>query len=144
MSNLSFRIAEGFGSVHGVPTLPRGFTDVFESYRVPTGEIDLHTVVGGKGPPLLLLGGWPQNWYIWREVMLPLSDRFTLVVPDPRGLGISDKPLGGYDKGTIGRDLFGLMSALGHDRFAMVGQQPLFWHRGGGGKAVPSWRSPLH
>jgi pimeloyl-ACP methyl ester carboxylesterase len=127
MSKLPFPIADGFGSVRGVPTLPPGFTDVFESYRVSTGEIDLHTVIGGQGPPLLLLGGWPQNWYIWREVMLPLSERFTLVVPDPRGLGISDKPIGGYDKGTIGRDLFGLMSALGHDRFAMVGHDCGMW-----------------
>jgi pimeloyl-ACP methyl ester carboxylesterase len=116
-----------FGSVHGVPSLPPGFTDIFESYLVPTGEIDLHAVIGGEGPPLLLLGGWPQNWYIWRDVMLPLAERFTLVVPDPRGLGISDKPEEGYDKGTLGRDLFGLMTALGHERFAMVGHDCGMW-----------------
>jgi pimeloyl-ACP methyl ester carboxylesterase len=59
--------------------------------------------------------------------MLPLAERFTLVVPDPRGLGISDKPDHGYDKGTIGRDLFGLMTALGHERFAMVGHDCGMW-----------------
>ena len=74
-----------------------------------------------------MLGGWPQNWYIWRDVMLPLAQRFTLVVPDPRGLGISDKPDHGYDKGTLGRDLFGLMTALGHERFAMVGHDCGMW-----------------
>ncbi len=127
MSVLPFPTIDDFGSVHGVPVLPDGFTEVFESYRIPTGEIDLHAVLGGKGPPLLLLGGWPQNWYIWRDVMLPLAQYFTLVVPDPRGLGISDKPNGGYDKGTIGRDLFGLMTALGHERFAMVGHDCGMW-----------------
>ena len=127
MTALPFPILDGFGSVHGVPALPDGFTDVFESYSVPTGEIALHAVVGGEGLPLLLLGGWPQNWYIWRDVMLPLAKDFTLVVPDPRGLGISDKPEGGYDKGTIGRDLFGLMTALGHERFAMVGHDCGMW-----------------
>ena len=62
MTLLPFPTIDGFGSVHGVPVLPSGFTDVFESYRIATGEVDLHAVIGGKGPPLLLLGGWPQNW----------------------------------------------------------------------------------
>lgn len=127
MALLPFPRVDGFGSVHGVPTLPPGFAEVFESYRIPTGEVELHAVVGGEGPPLLLLGGWPQNWYLWRDVMLPLARRFTLVVPDPRGLGISDKPDRGYDKGTIGRDLFGLMTALGWERFAMVGHDCGMW-----------------
>ncbi|NYD89186.1 alpha/beta fold hydrolase [Sphingomonas melonis] len=127
MSRPAYPILTGFGSVHGVPALPSGFDDRFESYQVPVGDISLHAVVGGEGPPLLLLGGWPQNWYIWRDVMLPLSERFTLVVPDPRGLGISDKLDGGYDKGTIGQDLFELMTALGHDRFAMVGHDCGMW-----------------
>lgn len=127
MTRPPFPNIKGFGSVHGVPSLPPGFDDVFESYRVPTGEIELHAVIGGEGPPLLLLGGWPQSWYIWRDVMLPLAERFTLVVPDPRGLGISDKPEEGYDKGTLGRDLFGLMTALGHERFALVGHDCGMW-----------------
>ena len=127
MTALPFPVVKGFGSVHGVPSLPDGFTGVFESYLIPTGEIALHAVVGGDGPPLLLLGGWPQNWYIWRDVMLPLAKHFTLIVPDPRGLGISEKPDDGYDTGTMGRDLFGLMTALGHERFAMVGHDCGMW-----------------
>ena len=127
MAALEFPTTNEFGSVHDVPVLPQGFAEVFESYRIPAGEVELHAVVGGKGPPLLLLGGWPQNWYIWRDVMLPLADRFTVVVPDPRGLGISDKPDGGYDKGTLGHDLFKLMTALGHERFAMVGHDCGMW-----------------
>ena len=123
----SFPTERGFGSVHGVPILPKGFLDEFESYRIPTGEVELHAVIGGTGPPLLLLGGWPQNWYIWRDIMLPLAKSFSVVAPDPRGLGISSKPDKGYDKGTLGRDMFNLMSALGHHEFAMVGHDCGMW-----------------
>ncbi|MCQ8241858.1 alpha/beta fold hydrolase [Rhizosaccharibacter radicis] len=127
MPDLPFPTVDGFGSVRGVPLLPPGFADRFQSYRVPTGEVHLHAVIGGEGPPLLLLAGWPQCWYAWRDVMLPLAERFTLVVADPRGLGLSDKPEGGYDTGTLGQDLFGLMTALGHERFAMVGHDCGMW-----------------
>ncbi len=49
MTRPPFPNIKGFGSVHGVPSLPPGFIDVFESYRVPTGEIELHAVIGGEG-----------------------------------------------------------------------------------------------
>jgi pimeloyl-ACP methyl ester carboxylesterase len=127
MKRLPFPTLDGFGSVHGVPVLSEGFLEIFESYRVPTGETALHVVVGGDGPPLLLLTGWPQSWYAWRDVMMPLASSYTLIVPDPRGLGISDKPQSGYDTGTLGRDLFGLMTALGHEHFAMVGHDCGMW-----------------
>jgi hypothetical protein len=57
MMIIAFPTINGFGSVHSVPRLPHGFTQVFESYRIPTGKIGLQAVIGGKGPPLLLLGG---------------------------------------------------------------------------------------
>lgn len=81
----------------------------------------LHAVVGGRGPALLLLCGWPQTWYAWRFLMPALARDFTVVAVDPRGVGLSDKPEGGYDSGIVARDLIGLMEALGHQRFAMVG-----------------------
>src|SRR5215831_18511169 len=56
----------GPGSVSGAPNLPAGFTDTFTSQYVDTGEVRLHTVTGGAGPPLLLVHGWPQTWYAWR------------------------------------------------------------------------------
>lgn len=127
MQALSFPIVRDFGSVHEVPKLPNGFLDVFESYRIPVGDVSLHAVIGGEGPPLLLLTGWPQNWYAWRDMMPPLAQHYTLVVPDPRGLGLSDKPATGYDTGTLGGDLFVLMTALGHERFAMVGHDCGMW-----------------
>jgi len=111
----------GFGSVFDVPLLPEGFTDVFHSYQVDTGDIRLHAVIGGTGEPLLLHCGWPQNWYAWRELMLPLSKRYTVIAVDPRGLGMSDKPAKGFDVNTLADDMFHLMDALGYDGFSMVG-----------------------
>lgn len=119
--------ATGSGSVSGVPELPAGFTDVFHSRYVQSGDVRLHAVVGGEGPPLLLIGGWPQTWYAWRRVMLPLAHDYRVIAADPRGVGLSDKPDGGYDTGTLARDLVELMRSLGHDRFGVVGHDVGMW-----------------
>ena len=58
-------IPEGPGSVSGAPNLPAGFTDTFTSRYIDTGELRLHAVIGGEGPPLLLVHGWPETWYAW-------------------------------------------------------------------------------
>lgn len=123
----SMKRAAGYGSVHDVPQLAAGFTDVFESYLVPAGGLTLHAVVGGRGAPLLLLGGWPQNWFAWRYLMLPLARSFTVIAVDPRGVGLSDKPETGYDSKTLAADMFALMDALGFERFAMVGHDIGMW-----------------
>ena len=118
----SIPIPEGPGSVSGAPTLPEGFGDTFTSRYVDIGELRLHAVTGGAGPPLLLVHGWPQNWYAWRLVMPALAHDFEIIAPDQRGIGLSDKPEGArYDPGTIANDLVALMDALGHERFAVVG-----------------------
>lgn len=110
-----------FGSVANVPKLPDGFKDTFASYLIDTDEVRLHAVIGGEGEPLLLHCGWPQNWYSWRYLMLPLSKRFKVIAVDPRGLGVSDKPANGFDVDTLADDMFKLMDVLGHDRFALAG-----------------------
>jgi pimeloyl-ACP methyl ester carboxylesterase len=112
---------EGPGSVRGAPNLPAGFTDTFTSRYVDTGQLRLHAVTGGQGPPLLLVHGWPQTWYAWRMLMPALARDFQVVAVDQRGIGLSDKPPDGYDTGTLASDLVGLMEALGHQRFAMYG-----------------------
>ena len=112
---------EGPGSASGAPHLPRGFTDTFTSRYVDTGELRLHAVIGGEGPPLLLVHGWPQTWYQWRLVMPALARDFEVIAVDQRGIGLSDKPESGYDGGTQANDMVALMDALGHQRFAMIG-----------------------
>lgn len=118
---------EGRGSVSQVPNLPAGFADTFTSRYVDTGELRLHAVTGGEGPALLLVAGWPQTWYAWRLLMPALAQDFRVVAVDPCGVGLSDKPPGGYDTGTLARDLVALMDALGHRRFALVGHDVGMW-----------------
>jgi pimeloyl-ACP methyl ester carboxylesterase len=112
---------EGPGSVSAAPNLPAGFTDTFTSRYVDTGDLRLHAVTGGDGPPLLLVHGWPQTWYAWRMVMPALARDFSVVAVDQRGIGLSDKPQDGYDTASLARDLVALMGALGHPRFALYG-----------------------
>jgi pimeloyl-ACP methyl ester carboxylesterase len=112
---------EGPGSVSGAPNLPAGFTDTFTSRYIDTGELRVHAVIGGEGPPLLLVHGWPGSWYYWRLVMPALARDFEVIAVDQRGIGLSDKPEDGYDAGTVAGDMVAAMDALGHQRFAVVG-----------------------
>ena len=113
--------AEGPGSVSEAPNLPAGFTDTFTSRYIDTGDLRQHAVIGGEGPPLLLVHGWPENWYAWRLVMPALARDFEVIAVDQRGIGLTGKPKDGYDTGTLANDLVALMDALGHERFAVVG-----------------------
>jgi pimeloyl-ACP methyl ester carboxylesterase len=79
---------EGPGSVSGAPNLPSGFTDTFTSRYIDTAEVRLHAVIGGEGPPLLLVHGWPQTWYQWRLVMPELARDFEVAADDVQTLVI--------------------------------------------------------
>jgi pimeloyl-ACP methyl ester carboxylesterase len=114
-------VAHGPGSVSQAPRLPSGFTDTFTSRYVKSGDVRLHAVIGGDGPPLLLIHGWPQTWYAWRLIMPALARDFQVIAVDQRGMGLSDKPEDGYDTRTLANDLVGLMDTLGHEQFAVVG-----------------------
>jgi len=118
---MSAAVPEGPGSVSGAPNLPQGFTDTFASRYVDAGTVRLHAVVGGEGPPILLIHGWPGSWYYWRLVMPALARDFTVVAVDQRGIGLSDEPGSGYDSASLAGDMVELMGALGHQRFAVVG-----------------------
>ena len=108
-------------TVDAVPHLPAGFTETFTSRIVEVNDLALHAVVGGDGPPLLLLPAWPEFWYGWRLVMPALAEHFTVVAADLRGVGASDKPATGYDVVTLADDMARLMTVLGYDRFAVAG-----------------------
>lgn len=118
----------GPGSAEGTPGLPDGFTDVFTSYLIDVGgDLHLHAVVGGDGPPLLLLAGWPETWYAWRLVMPALARDYTVVAADARGVGLSGKPADGYDLAALAGDMVALMERLGYERFAMFGHDVGMW-----------------
>ena len=98
----------------------------FERRRIQTTEVTINCRVGGKGPPLLLLHGYPQTHAMWHKIGAELADRFTVVAADLRGYGDSDKPEGGerhanYAKRAMARDQVEVMAALGFERFSVVG-----------------------
>jgi pimeloyl-ACP methyl ester carboxylesterase len=83
--------------------------------------VRLHYVIGGKGDPVVLLHGWPQTWYGWRRIIPALTEQYTVIAPDLRGLGDSSKPTTGYDKRTLGEDIYQLVHQLGFERVFLVG-----------------------
>ena len=98
----------------------------FESKNVPTSETTIHAVVGGSGPPLLLLHGYPQTYAMWHEVAPGLAERFTVVASDLRGYGDSGKPASDarhlvYSKRATARDQIELMESIGFRRFLVAG-----------------------
>ncbi len=81
----------------------------------------MHYVTAGAGYPLVLLHGWPQSWYEWRKIIPALAGHYTVIVPDLRGLGDSEKPMDGYDKRTLASDVRELVAQLGFDKVGVVG-----------------------
>ncbi|MCT9932367.1 alpha/beta hydrolase [Planotetraspora sp. A-T 1434] len=94
------------------PRVPAGFTE----RKVRVGGVGINYVRGGHGPTLVLVHGYPQTWYEWREILPELAKHYTVIAPDLRGAGRSDAPSGGYDKKTMAADIHGLLERLGLDR----------------------------
>ena len=82
--------------------------------------INIHYVLQGEGAPVILLHGWPEFWYSWREQIPALSERFQVIVPDMRGFGYSDKPPRGYDTRTAASGIYELARLLGHEQVSIV------------------------
>jgi pimeloyl-ACP methyl ester carboxylesterase len=97
--------------------------DAFTHRKVKVNDVALHHVVGGEGPALLLLHGWPETWWEWRRVMPALAKRFSVIAADLRGFGDSDKPPAeaGYDVATLCADLAGLLDHLNMRRAHVAG-----------------------
>jgi haloacetate dehalogenase len=98
----------------------------FSAVDLDVDGTTIHAVRGGSGPPLLLLHGYPQTHVAWHRVAPVLAERFTVVCPDLRGYGDSDKPPAdgshaAYSKRTMARDQLGVMRELGYERFALAG-----------------------
>ncbi|MFI0369594.1 alpha/beta hydrolase [Actinomadura sp. 1N219] len=99
------------------PTIPG-----FDYHRVPVADgVSLNTAIAGSGTPIILLHGFPQTHLMWRHVAADLASDHTVICPDLRGYGASDKPADGYSKRTMAADIVALAHALGHDRFALAG-----------------------
>jgi haloacetate dehalogenase len=99
----------------------------FETKRIEVNGISINLRQGGSGPPLLLLHGYPQTHIEWHKVAPRLAQHFTVICPDLRGYGDSDKPpssdadFSTYCKRITANDQFAVMGALGFERFHLVG-----------------------
>ncbi len=102
---------------------------MFESFRherIETGGVTINVRVGGSGPPVLLLHGFPQTHALWARVAPIVARRYTVVCADLRGYGASDKPealpdAANYSFRAMAEDMLGVMRHLGFERFRVVG-----------------------
>jgi pimeloyl-ACP methyl ester carboxylesterase len=102
---------------------------VTSATRDPSGEaadatvngVKIHYLTAGKGSPVVLLHGYAETSHMWRPLITPLGKTHTVIAPDLRGAGGSDKPPGGYDKKSLAADVHALVTSLGHKRVKVVG-----------------------
>lgn len=102
-----------------------GFFPGFTDERLAVNGVEIQAVIGGSGPPLLLLHGAPQSHVMWHHLAPRLAERFTVVATDLRGYGDSSKPPGGGDHAdysfrTMAADQVAAMNQLGHNTFDVV------------------------
>jgi pimeloyl-ACP methyl ester carboxylesterase len=83
--------------------------------------VTIHYLIGGSGPPLVLLHGWPVTAYAWRHVGPELAREFTVIAPDMPGFGDSEPSLKDYRKRTVAGVIYGLVRQLGFERIALAG-----------------------
>lgn len=102
-------------------------TDVFDrvthGYAVSDGGVKIHYATIGKGPLVVMIHGFPDFWYTWRDSMAALSNDFQVVAIDQRGYNLSDKPSGveSYDMRLLVGDVAAVIKHLGRDKATIVG-----------------------
>jgi pimeloyl-ACP methyl ester carboxylesterase len=88
---------------------------------VTVNGVRLHVAEAGSGPALVLLHGWPQHWWCWRELVPRLAEKHRVLAPDLRGWGWSAAPPGDYAKATFAADIAALLDAEGLERVTVIG-----------------------
>jgi haloacetate dehalogenase len=96
-------------------------TPTLTRHTVRVNGIRMHVAEAGKGPPVVLLHGYPETWYAWRNQWPNLAQDYHIIMPDLRGYGDSDKPDSGYDKRTMAEDVRQLVAHFGYDRISLIG-----------------------
>jgi pimeloyl-ACP methyl ester carboxylesterase len=96
------------------------FPDTFRTHDIAANGTKLHVRVGGSGPAVVLLHGYGETGDMWIPLAKDLARDRAVFVPDLRGMGLSAKPAGGYDKKTQGGDIAGILDALKIERAALV------------------------
>ena len=92
----------------------------FQNREIATNSTSLHVRIGGAGPAVVLLHGYGETGDMWEPLAEKLAKDHTVIVPDLRGMGLSARPAGGYDKKTQGHDIAGVLDALKVERADLV------------------------
>jgi pimeloyl-ACP methyl ester carboxylesterase len=125
LATLALSLAFAVPVSAAVPPYP----SAFRTQEITTNGATIHVRVGGKGPAVVLLHGYGETGDMWAPLAAELVRDHTVIVPDLRGLGLSSKPPGGFDKKTQGEDVAGVLDQLkvrqadlvAHDIGNMVG-----------------------
>jgi pimeloyl-ACP methyl ester carboxylesterase len=96
------------------------FPDGFRTVEIPTNGATLRVRIGGQGPAVILLHGYGETGDMWAPLAAELARDHTVVAPDLRGMGLSSRPEGGYDKKTQGHDIAGVLDALRIEQMDLV------------------------
>ncbi|HEX3340533.1 MAG TPA: alpha/beta hydrolase [Pseudolabrys sp.] len=96
------------------------FPAEFKAQTIPANGAKIYVRVGGKGPAVLLLHGYGETGDMWAPLAAQLVRDHTVIVPDLRGMGLSSRPLTGYDKKTQAEDITGVLDALKIDKADLV------------------------
>lgn len=97
--------------------LPKGFTEKVAN----VDGVKINYKIGGRGPVVVLLHGYTQTSHMWTPLMPLLARSHTVIAPDLRGAGGSERTPGGYDKKTMAKDIRGLVHQLGYEQASVVG-----------------------
>jgi pimeloyl-ACP methyl ester carboxylesterase len=105
-----------------MPTIPdmQRFPIGFRTQDIPANGAIIHVRIGGQGPAAILLHGYGETGDMWVPLAAELARDHTVVVPDLRGMGLSSRPEGGYDKKTQGHDVAGVLDALKIERADLI------------------------
>ncbi|MFJ8811833.1 alpha/beta fold hydrolase [Amycolatopsis thermoflava] len=103
-----------------------------DSHMATVNGIRMHYRRAGEGPPVVLLHGWPQTSYCWHRIFDTLARERTVIAPDLRGYGLTDKPRTGFDKRTMAADVSALLHELGFASASVVGHDR-------GGRVAHRW-----
>jgi len=95
--------------------------DGVEHRFVDAGGLRTHVALAGDGPPVLMLHGWPQHWYLWRDVIPVVAPHARVMAPDFRGFGWTEVPEDGYEKTQLARDVLALLDELGVEDVTVAG-----------------------
>jgi pimeloyl-ACP methyl ester carboxylesterase len=116
LAQISIAILRAHPAAAQVPPFPASF----HTQRIPTNGTTLYVRSGGSGPAVVLLHGYGETGDMWSPLAARLAPHYTVIVPDLRGMGLSARPSGGYDKKTQGHDVAGMLDALKIDKASLV------------------------